>query len=83
MNMMTMAKLEEGIAQAFENWPFPISRPTARQVFEDGFRAGVAWAMRQAKTEGSSPAVGIKFLCIFCGKEFNTVEACNVCEESH
>jgi hypothetical protein len=25
----------------------------------------------------------IKFRCLFCGKEFDTVEACNVCEESH
>jgi len=26
---------------------------------------------------------GIKFRCIFCGKEHETVEECNVCEESH
>ena len=58
MNMMQMAAMEEGIAQAFEKWSFPISRPTARQVFEDGFRAGVAWAMRQAKSYTSSPAAG-------------------------
>ena len=43
---------------------------------------GVEWD-GQAKTEGSSQAVGIKFRCMFCGKEFDTVEACNVCEESH
>ena len=26
---------------------------------------------------------GIKFRCIFCGKEHDTVEECNACEESH
>jgi len=26
---------------------------------------------------------GIRFRCIFCGKEHETVEECNVCEESH
>jgi hypothetical protein len=25
----------------------------------------------------------IKFRCIFCGKEFDTVGGCNACEESH
>ena len=25
----------------------------------------------------------IRFRCIFCGKEHETVEECNVCEESH
>lgn len=26
---------------------------------------------------------GIRFRCIFCGREFDTVEECNGCEESH
>jgi len=26
---------------------------------------------------------GIKFRCLLCGKEFETVEECNACEESH
>jgi len=56
--MMTMAKMEDGLAQALENWPGPVIRPTAGLVFEDGFRAGVAWAMRQAETQGSPQAVG-------------------------
>ncbi|APG24086.1 hypothetical protein [Syntrophotalea acetylenica] len=25
----------------------------------------------------------IGFRCIYCGQEFSTVEACNVCEKSH
>lgn len=58
MNMMTMAMMEEGLAQAFENWPLPVIRPPACMVFEDGFRAGAAWAMRQQEKQGSSQAVG-------------------------
>lgn len=27
--------------------------------------------------------IGIRFRCIFCGKEYETIEECNVCEESH
>lgn len=58
MNMMTIAKMEEGLAQAFENWPLPVIRPTAGQVFEDGFRAGAAWAMRQVENQTSSQPEG-------------------------
>jgi len=28
-------------------------------------------------------AKGIRFRCIFCGKEHDTMEECNACEESH
>lgn len=59
MNMMTMAKMEEGLELAWKKWPLPTGlRPNAHNVFSDGFRAGAAWAMRQAKNQGSSQAVG-------------------------
>lgn len=71
MNMMTMAKMEEAIKESWTiywaddmphrleaavKWPdmvLPVSRN-----FEKGFRAGAAFAQRQAKIEGSSQAVG-------------------------
>ena len=71
MNMMTMAKMEEAIRDAWEErWavtaPFRTGRavhtskdaPPVTRDFEKGFRAGVAWAIRQAKTEPSSQAMG-------------------------
>lgn len=58
MNMMTMAMMEEAVVSHLENWPGPYLRRTAAMVFEDGFRAGAAWAMRQAETQTSSPAMG-------------------------
>jgi hypothetical protein len=33
--------------------------------------------------EAVRPWKGIRFRCIFCGKEHDTVEECNGCEESH
>jgi hypothetical protein len=59
MNIMTLAKMEEAVGKAWIKWPLPSSlRHPSYAIFADGFRAGVAWAMRQAKTEGSSQAVG-------------------------
>lgn len=26
---------------------------------------------------------GIRFRCVFCGREFETVEECNGCEDGH
>jgi hypothetical protein len=88
MNMMTMAMMEEAARESWEEQLAggPRNEKHERipfQLFESGFRAGTAWAVRQSKIKGASPAVGIKFRCIFCGKEFDNVEACNVCEESH
>jgi len=64
--MMDMAKMEEAIAEAFERpeisqkygWARPSSQNVFKDGFEDGFRAGVAFAQRQPKIEGSSQAVG-------------------------
>ena len=71
MNMMDMAKMEEAIDQAWvERCTFgdhhhqqlfikyPDMVPTLLPSFEKGFRAGVAWAMRQEENQRSSQAVG-------------------------
>lgn len=63
MNMMTFAKMEEAARESWEEQLAggPRNEKHERipfQLFEAGFRAGAAWAMRQAKTEGSSQTVG-------------------------
>ena len=59
MNMMKMVKMEVALGKAWMEWPLPTNlRQNPRSIFSDGFRAGAAWAIRQAKTEPSSQAVG-------------------------
>ena len=59
MNMMEIADMEEALDRAWIKWPLPSAlRHPAHAIFADGFRAGVAWAQRQAKIEPSSQAVG-------------------------
>jgi hypothetical protein len=67
MNMMEMAEMEEAIDSAWmEYWAavyphrarYPEACPKRSGNFEKGFRAGVAWAVRQAKCSPSSHAVG-------------------------
>lgn len=41
------------------------------------------WAEIQEVKEVVCESKGIRFRCIFCGREFETVEKCNACEESH
>lgn len=66
MNMMTMAMMEEAMGESFERheiiqkygWARPSTQNVFRDGFEDGFRAGAAWAMRQAENQTSPQAVG-------------------------
>ena len=65
--MMTMAKVEEAAQKAWAaSWAaesqahanHPEQCPDMLKSYLKGFIAGVAFAQRQAKIEGSSPAVG-------------------------
>lgn len=59
MNMMEIADMEEALDRAWIKWPLPSAlRHPAHAIFADGFRAGVAWAQRQAQSAASSQAVG-------------------------
>jgi len=63
MNMMTMAKMEEVARKSWEEALAggPRNEEYERipyEHFQHGFVAGVAFAQRQAKIEGSSRAVG-------------------------
>lgn len=57
MNMMTMAKMEEAIDETFKKpeislkylWAGAPATSALRTGFEDGFRAGVAWAQSQER----------------------------------
>jgi hypothetical protein len=40
-------------------------------------------ALGMAEKEIRNSTKGIRFNCVFCGQQHDTVEACNVCEESH
>lgn len=59
MNMMGMANMEEALDRA---WNSALRsgklKPFSDSTFADGFRAGVAWVLSQAKIQASSPAVG-------------------------
>ncbi len=67
MNMMTMAKMEEAAQKAWAaSWAaesqahanHPEQCPDMLKSYLKGFMAGVAFAQRQAKIEGSSQAAG-------------------------
>lgn len=60
MNMMGMARVEEAVCEAWDKRGElqAVLRCNIRGVYFDGFRAGAAWARRQAETEASSQAVG-------------------------
>jgi len=67
MNMMDFARVEEAAQAAWAaSWAaesqahanHPEMCPGMLKTYLKGFVAGAAWAMRQAKAEGSSPAVG-------------------------
>ncbi len=60
MNMMEMANMEEAIDVSWAKRGVlkACLRKDVKSVYGDGFRAGVAWAQRQAQSATSSQAVG-------------------------
>jgi hypothetical protein len=60
MNMMDMAVMEEAIDASWERRGAlkACLRISVQSIYGDGFRAGVAWAARQAQSQASPPAVG-------------------------
>ena len=77
MNMLEMAAMEEVIDQALERpevrqkygWASKSMKGCFDEGFADGFRAGVAWARRQAETQPSSRAVGTISQCLAAVEE--------------
>jgi hypothetical protein len=47
------------------------------------FRQEIARQERVNRMQSRVQKRGILFRCVFCGKEHDTVEGCNVCEETH
>jgi len=60
VNMMEMAAMEEEIDVSWEKRGALMAWPgmALKSFYADGFRAGVAWAAREAQSQASSPTVG-------------------------
>jgi len=63
MNMMDAAHIDAAASDSWEKRGAlkACLRSGVEQVYSDGFRAGVAWAQRQAKSEASPQAVGTTY----------------------